>query len=266
MASVKEIHQYIDQIAPFSLQESWDNSGFLVGEGGKQIQRVLCALDITEHVVEEAVQLHAGLIVTHHPVIFHKLSSVTDESRTGAILLQLIAQNLAVISAHTNLDAAQGGVNDALAQALGLQHITPFTSLQTDCYGRSCGLGRMGLRGAKAASEFSAFAEFVRRRLSADGLRCYDAGRPVEKVAVLGGAGADWLLEAAEKGCDTYITSDISHHHWHDAITAQVNLIDAGHFNTEQVIIPVLAKRLAEQFPSVEFICSQRCQQPYSFY
>ena len=123
MATVREIYQYLDGLAPFSLQMEFDNAGFLVGRGERAVSKILVSLDITEEVAEEAAELGAELIVSHHPVIFRPAKSVTDGDPDGRVLLALAEHRIAAICAHTNLDAVAGGVNDALAQKLGLVQI-----------------------------------------------------------------------------------------------------------------------------------------------
>ena len=126
MATVKEIYEFINSVAPFDIQEGFDNAGFLVGRKKQEVTRILVALDITGEVAEEAARLGAELIVAHHPVIFNPVKSVTDETLTGQVLLALAEQKIAAICAHTNLDAALGGVNDCLAEALELKTCDPL--------------------------------------------------------------------------------------------------------------------------------------------
>jgi dinuclear metal center protein, YbgI/SA1388 family len=257
LATVKEIYNFIDTIAPFSTQMSFDNAGFLVGHEQSSAHCVLCALDVTEAVIEEAVALQAELIVSHHPVIYSPYKQITDQNRMGKFLLRLIECGIAVISAHTNLDISLGGVNDALAQKLELQDISAFDQN---------GLGRIGIRNKETPVAMAEFVEFVKTQLTVDALRCYDAGRPVERIAVLGGSGGENVEAAAKLGCDTYVTSDVKHSQYLEAISCGINLIDAGHFKTEDVIIPVLVKQLEKAFPAVEFFRSEACAQPYLSY
>ena len=123
MATVREVYQYLDGLSPFSIQMDFDNAGFLVGRGEQSADKILVALDITEEVAAEAARLGAGLIVSHHPVIFHPVRAITDSDPTGRLLLMLAEQKIAAICAHTNLDAVSGGVNDALAAKLGLEEL-----------------------------------------------------------------------------------------------------------------------------------------------
>lgn len=254
MAAVKDIYAFLDKKAPFSFQMSFDNAGFLVGRGGQAVGRLLISLDITEEVADEARDLDCGLIVSHHPVIFHPAKSVTDETPTGRTLLALAENHIAAICAHTNLDVAAGGVNDALALALGLTEIGP---LGAD------GIGRVGaVEGERTTADFAAF---VKTALCANGARFVDAGRPVRRVAVGGGACADMLPDALKKGCDTFVTSDVKYNGFLDARDLGVNLIDAGHYPTENVVCPVLARWLREAFPDVEVLISARHREVFSY-
>ena len=144
MATVREIYQYLDGLAPFSLQMEFDNAGFLVGRGERAVSKILVSLDITEEVAEEAAELGAELIVSHHPVIFRPAKSVTDGDPDGRVLLALAEHRIAAICAHTNLDSVAGGVNDALAQKLGLVQIEQLHQDGVDGSGRPYGIGRVG--------------------------------------------------------------------------------------------------------------------------
>ena len=257
MATVREIYQYLDNLAPFALQMDFDNAGFLVGRGDRQVKKILVSLDITQEVAEEAGELGAELIVSHHPVIFHPARSVTDADPDGRVLLALIEKGIAAICAHTNLDAVHGGVNDALAQRLGLVQIEQLHQDGTDPAGRPYGIGRVGNTAGipRYAPEFAAF---VKEALGANGVRYVDARRPVRRVAVGGGACADMLRDALALGCDTFVTADVKYNGFLDAKALGVNLIDAGHYPTEQVVVPVLAKWLADGFPQVEVVETTR--------
>ena len=144
MAVVRDIYESIDKIAPFDTQEGFDNAGFLVGHGDREVRRLLVALDITPEVAAEAVGRGAELIVSHHPVIFHPVKSVTDATVTGRVLMALLEGGVAAICAHTNLDAAHGGVNGCLAQALELSDTGQLRQAGEDALGRPYGIGRVG--------------------------------------------------------------------------------------------------------------------------
>lgn len=254
MATVKDVYNLLNEKAPFEIQMDFDNAGFLVGRGDREVKKVLVSLDITQEVVEEAQRFGAGLIVAHHPVIFHPVRSVTDESPTGRILLQLMENGIAAICAHTNLDAVAEGVNDALARKLGLSEIGQLKQDGVDWQGRPYGIGRTG---TVKAMPLSGFTHFVKHILGAGGIRVVDAGKPVHKVAVGGGACADMMGDALAQGCDTFVTADVKYNAFLDAAALGLNLVDAGHFPTENVVCPVLLNWLAKDLPEVEVALSQ---------
>ena len=225
-----------------------------MGRGDKEVHTILVALDITEAVVDEAVQMGAELIVSHHPVIFFPAKHITDQDPTGSRLLALLEHNIAAICAHTNLDSAPGGVNDALAQALGLEQIGPFSEN---------GLGRTGVISGAPSAE--TFAVRVKERLGANGVRFVDGRRPVRKVAVGGGACGDMISTAVACGCDTFVTSDLKYHEFQDAEMLGLNLIDAGHYPTENVVCPVLADWLQKGFSDLQIYLSYRHHEVFSY-
>lgn len=227
----------------------FDNSGFLFGRETASVTKALLALDVTSAVVDEAIELGAELILSHHPLIFSPLKSVTDEK-----LLRLAQHQIGVISMHTNLDIAQGGVNDALMAALGAE-----VQGGLDEYG----CGRVGkLEKAMPMEEFLPFCKAV---LKTAGLRYYDSGRQVSQLAVMGGSGGDSLETAYRLGCDSYLTADIKYHQFLEAQELGINLIDGDHFCTENLVIPVLAQRLRAAFPEIEFTISKRHHQVIRF-
>ena len=256
MADVRDIYRFMDRIAPFHTQEDFDNAGFLVGRGDREVNKILVALDITGEVAEEAARWGAELIVAHHPVIFNPVKSVTDESPVGRVLLELAEHKIAAICAHTNLDAAHGGVNGCLARTLELSDIGQLCQTGVDEKGRPCGIGRTGTvrRPGLSAAEYAAF---VKEKLGSACVRFVDGGRPVSKVAVGGGACGSMLEDALAQGCDTFVTADLKYNQFLDARALGLSLLDAGHFPTENVVCAPLARRLAKEFPQVEVMVSQ---------
>lgn len=246
MKTVQDIFETLCQAAPLELQMDFDNSGFLLGHGDQPVKKALLALDVTDAVIDEAIRECAGLIISHHPLIFHPLRSVTDHSPEGRRVLRLIENRIAVISMHTNLDIAPGGVNDVLLRTLGAE---PEDAVDPE------GCGRIGT--LPAPMPMAEFLPLCKERLQSRGLRYYDAGRPVQRLGVLGGAGGDELHFAFEKGCDTYVTADVKYHIFLEAAELGVNLIDADHFCTENPVIGDLARRLREAWPETEFVVSR---------
>ena len=255
MATVNDIYAQLCALAPLELQMDFDNSGFLLGHGGQTVRKALLALDVTTEVVDEAIALGAELIISHHPVIFNAVKAITDGSPDGAKLLRLIENRVAVISMHTNLDIAQGGVNDVLLAALGA---SSEGALDKD------GCGRVGA--LKEAMPMPEFMSLCKVALGTGGLRYYDSGRAVRQIAVMGGSGGDCVRDAFNLGCDTYVTADIKYHQFLEAKELGLNLIDADHFGTENPVIPTLADLLSAHFDDVQFIVSKRHRQVVSFF
>ncbi len=262
MTTVGEVFSYLQEKAPFELQADFDNAGFLVGREAAAVSKILVALDATESVVEEACELGAQLIVTHHPVIFGPVQAVTDQTVAGRVLLALAELRIAAICAHTNLDAVEGGVNDALALRLGLTNIQLLKQDGVDRQGRPYGIGRVGYVSEQPLYDF---AMAVKRLLGANGLRLVAGERPVRKVAVGGGACSDMVQDVLAQECDTFITSDVKYHHFLEARALGINLVDAGHFPTENVVCPVLRDWLAQRFPQVSVSISQYHREVFSY-
>ncbi|MCI9392439.1 MAG: Nif3-like dinuclear metal center hexameric protein [Oscillospiraceae bacterium] len=241
MASVHDIEQALYELAPRELAAEWDNVGLLAGRRDRAVHKVLVSLDVTAAVAEEARQWGAELIAAHHPVIFHPVKRVTDQDPAGEILLRLAEHGIAAVCMHTNLDAAQGGVNDALAAALQLEEVAPLEG--------GGGIARTG-RLPRPVS-VPDFLCAVQEALGAGGLRCTDGAKPISRVAVGGGACGEFLWAAAAAGCDAFVTADVKYNQFLDAAALRLTLVDAGHFPTEDVVCPVLARHLSERFPEL---------------
>ena len=207
-------------------------------------------------VCREAAEKGADLLVTHHPLIFHAPKSVTDETDVGRSILFLARHGICAVNAHTNLDCAPGGVNDALAAALGLEDPGPL--------GDPEGLCRMGTLAKEMP--LHQFAQHVCRCLGANGVRYADAGRPVRRVAVGGGACGDYESYAIAAGCDTFVTSDLTYHTFLDAPGKGINLLDAGHFPTEDPVCARLVAYLQEQFPQLTVMKSTSHREVIQYY
>ena len=255
MTTVNDILAFLNTVAPPEMKTDWDNVGLLCGSGNAPVQKILIALDPFEHVCQEAANWGADLLVTHHPLIFRPVNSVTDSCDTTRSIILLCRHGISAINAHTNLDCAPGGVNDVLAQTLGLRDIRVIRPSGEDAQGRPWGLLRMGDVKEQTLSDFMAH---VKEALGCKGLRYTNSGKPVRKVAVGGGSCADGLLDALEAGCDTFVTADVKYNSFWDAKFTGINLIDAGHFCTENPVCAYLAEKVAEAFPQVEVKISEK--------
>lgn len=246
MPTVHEIEEELFLLAPRDLAASWDNVGLLVGEPDREVGRVLVALDVTPDVVREAVHGAYDLIVAHHPVMNvhwheHEMQTLRADTRLGRLLMELVKNGVSVICMHTNLDAAQGGVNDTMAARLGLDEV--------ELLGDEEGVGRIGV--LPAPMTLMEFLSLVRKRLRPNGIRFAAGGKNVRRVAVGGGACGDFFIKAIARDCDTFVTADVKYNQFLDASAQGLNLIDAGHFPTEDVVCPILIGRLEERFPGL---------------
>ena len=233
MAKVKDFYGYLNSIAPFETQEDWDNSGMLVGDMDADVKKAAFVLDITHEEIKKAKAIGADLIISHHPVIFNPIKSVTR----GSVPYELVASSINALCCHTPLDIADGGTNDSLAKLLGIE----VTRTEDPIL-------RLGTVEPTTAENL---AGKIAKTLNTK-VRYADAGRKIEKIAICTGAGCS-LIEAAGE-IDAFITGDASHHNFLDCIQAGITLIAAGHYETEIVVVPVLVKKLQAQFPDIEII------------
>jgi len=245
MTPLCEIEAFLAALAPPALAEDWDNTGTLV-RCADAVDAVLCALDVTPEVVREAQEKGCGLIVSHHPVIFHPLKRLSAYN----VPALLVCAGISVISLHTNLDKAAGGVNDALCERLGLTDVSPFAE----------GLGRVGTLPAPMTPE--ALARYVSARLSAP-VRFASADKEIRRTAVVSGSGGEFAVEAAQAGAGCLITGEAGHHDAWDALAAGVTLMAATHFGTEQFIADVLARRIGAAFPALRVLRSTADRDPF---
>lgn len=255
MTTVQDILEFVETLAPTELKMEWDNVGLNCGSRSATVKKVLLALDPFEHVCQEAVQWGADLLVTHHPLIFQPIPMVTDDAAITRGLMELVRHNISHICAHTNLDCAPGGVNDALASVLGLINVEPLGAY-----------GGMMRCGEVKEQPLETFLGFVKDKLHCDGLRYVDGGKPVRKVAVGGGSCSDGLYDAICAGCDTFITSDVKYNGFWDAKEQGLSIIDAGHFHTENPVMTVLAAKISAQFPEIQVKISETHADCMKFY
>ena len=243
MATVQDVFACINSFAPFAEALDFDNPGLLAGDGEQDVKIALLALDITPSVVKEAVQKGAQLIVSHHPVIFAPLRKLKKDS-----VPWLLAQyDLSAICAHTNLDMAPNiGVNVALSQALGMENcqgICPHAS------GFEAMVGNL-----PEAMEPHDFAHYVKKVLHCGCVRFVPGNRKVKTVGICSGAGADYLEPALAAGADAFVTGEVKHHQFLLARELGATLVEGGHFYTETVVLPMLAKKLEDAFPQVHWL------------
>lgn len=231
MKTVSDILNILYGWAPPETAMDFDNVGLLVGEPDTPVSRIVTALDCTPDVIRSADENGANLIVTHHPLIFHPLKRLTGADRTQSLAIELLRRRIALISMHTNLDAAEGGVNACLAHALGLADacVLPGTD----------GIVRIGT--LPCTESAGAFLARVKDALRIPSVRFTGNARTVHRAAVGGGACADYRSAVLAAGCDAFVTSEIKHHEWLEFDGSPMLLIDAGHFATEYPVVSALA-------------------------
>lgn len=264
MTTVNEIFEFLNAFAPVELKMDFDNVGLLVGSSSATVNKAVIALDITDEVIDEAIELGAQLIISHHPLIFHAQKSILSDDPLGRRIIKLIKHDISAICMHTNLDIANGGVNDALMEALDARVTGILELTGKDESGNELGCGRVGE--LESDVPLSSFLKMCKEALDCNGLRFYDAGIPVRRLAVMGGSGGDCVALAKSLGCDTYVTADIKYNCFLDAKALAINLIDADHFCTENVVVPVLYEKLSQGFADVSFFVSQTHDKTVSFF
>lgn len=250
MTTAGEIFEFLKLLAPLELQMDFDSAGFLVGGLDRPVGKALLSLDATSEVIDEAVGIGAELIITHHPLIWNPMKRLTDSDITQRRVMTLAENRISLISMHTNLDIADGGVNDVLLDLLGAELVSALDE---------GGCGRVGLM--REPTDMAHFLPFCKAALKTNGLRYYDSGRPVERLAVMGGSGGGSVERAYTLGCDTYVTADIKYDQFLTARELGINLIDGDHFCTENPVIYALRDRLRLAFPELKFeISGIHCQ------
>jgi dinuclear metal center YbgI/SA1388 family protein len=362
----RDIIERIYELAPRILIDSWDNTGLQLGREDKEVSKVLLTLDLTREAVNDAINHNVDMIITHHPVFFDKIKSLTANSNKGKVIYDIIKNDIVVLSAHTNLDVCIGGVNDVLANLFELNDISilkktyqeklfklvvyvpddyservrdaisnegagwignyshctynlkgigtfmpregtnpfigstgkleevketrietivkesivknvidkmieahPYEEVAYDIYplvnaGKAYGYGRIGY--LKEEIDLKTFANTVKDKLNCNDIRVYgDLNKRIRKVAVCGGSGGDFVEEAKRKGADVYITGDIKYHTGQLSKELDMVIIDAGHYNTERIILPYLKGYLEKIFnKDIEVIISDINSAPYT--
>lgn len=257
MITVNQVYEAMQAIAPLELAESWDNPGLLVDCGG-QMHRVLAALDITPEVVAEAAAKQCEMIVSHHPVIFDPLKKIGPQD----VPFQLVQAGISAICMHTNLDAAEGGVNEVLAGIFGMQDWEVFAD----------GCGRVGEVDPITVPELARKAQTVLggrcnrpRSGPAVQVKFADTGRTVKRLAVISGAGGSMFEDALAVGADCLLTGEANHHAAIDAVRLGLSLVAAGHYATEFPVCAAIADRLRTAFPELEVRVSGENRDPFTY-
>ena len=238
----------LERFAPLPLQESWDNAGLQVGLTETEVSGALLCLDVNEKMVDEAIRKGCNLIVSHHPLLFRGLKTISDLTDVQRTVMKAIQQGIAVISMHTNMDNAKGGVNFRIAQKLGLTDVQFFASKLVD--GQEAGSGVIGsFAEAMAADDF---VLAVKKAFDVECAMCNELlRRPIKKVAICGGAGDFLLDEALKAGADAFITGEM-HYHQYFGYEQRIQICVIGHYQSEQYTAEVFEEIINEACPDVK--------------
>ena len=245
MHTVQHFCQFLEAFAPHRLSEEWDNVGLLVGDRTRAAAKVMTCLTVTPESVKEAIDKQADLIVTHHPLPFRPLKRITADNVTGAMLLELVEHKIAIYSPHTSFDSAKDGINQRLAEGLGIVEPQPLEPIEGDA--DQLGSGRYG----KLAQPIplSEFVAHVKQFLTLDGLHYVGTNeQTVSKVAVACGSAGQFLRNAKRQGCDCMVTGETNFHTCLEAKADSVALVLPGHFASERFALEVLASLLSQEF------------------
>ena len=261
MIKVNNIIKEMELLAPTYLKEDFDNVGLMVGDKNKEVKKVLLALDCTLKVIEEAKKENVELIITHHPLIFKRPSSITTDTLQGKKIIELIKNDISLYSSHTNLDSVENGLNDTIVSILGFDN---FKILEKNKRDDKAGLGR--IVSLNESIQLEDLISKIKKSLNINNLRVVKGKDKVNKIAIINGSGQDFIGKAVALGADCIITGDTTYHFASDYKEMEISILDVGHFASEQITFFNVMENLKGKFKDVEFITSTVEEDPFSFY
>ena len=255
---IKEVLSALERFAPLPLQESWDNAGLQVGLTETEVSGALLCLDVNEKIVDEAIQKGCNMVVSHHPLLFRGLKTISDLTDVQRTVMKAVQKGVCVISMHTNMDNAKGGVNYKMAEKLGLRDVQFLAPKMVD--GVESGSGVIGELPEAQASD-----DFVLAVKKAFGVECAMCNellrRPVRKVALCGGAGDFLLDDALKAGADAFITGEM-HYHQYFGYEQQIQICVIGHYQSEQYTTEIFRDIIEKECPGVRTCIAETCTNP----
>ncbi|MBP3425776.1 MAG: Nif3-like dinuclear metal center hexameric protein [Rikenellaceae bacterium] len=255
---IEDITRVLEEFAPLAYQESYDNSGLIVGRGDTEVSSAVVCVDATEAVIDEAVRLGAGLVISHHPIIFGGLKRLNSSCYVERVVEKAIREGVALYACHTNLDSTDGGMSHRVAEMLGLENLHMLESLP-----KGNGFGVVGTLAEEI--EVVEFIRKVRNVLNVGAVRySQPASRTVRRVAVCTGSGGSLLGEAVAAGADVYVSADFKYNHFLDA-TGLVTIVDAGHFETEYCAINLICEVISKKIPTFALHKSKESHNPINY-
>lgn len=227
---LKDIIAIIEDNYPLELAYDWDNVGLFYGDIEKDIKKVLVTLDITSDVIEQAIEMDADLVLSHHPVVIGGINKLSDASMVSDVIINAVKNDIAIYSAHTNMDTAKNGINQKLAELFDLEDIVV---MENDKPYEDCGLGRVG--NLKNEMSLSDFCDLVKNKLNTPFVRVCGEERKVRRIALASGSCSEYVPQAIKKGADVIVTADMKYHNCIEYVYDGIAIVDAGHFPTENI-------------------------------
>lgn len=260
--AVHELTEYLESIAPIQLQEAYDNSGLIVGNPAMEIKGVLCSLDCTEAVIQEAIDLKCNVVVSHHPILFYGLKKINGSHYVEKALIKAIKNDIALYAIHTNLDnVLTHGVNEKIAQRIGLKNLEILKPKDNQMMIGSGVLGEF----KKPVGSYD-FLDSLKVRMQCHTIRHSAIIKPmVQRIAICGGAGSFLIREAISKGADLFLTADLKYHEFFES-NDQIILADIGHFESEQFTIELLYGLISQKFRNFATHCTKINTNPIQYY
>lgn len=262
MKKVKDIIKIMEQFAPKMLKEDFDNVGLMVGDKEKKVEKILLALDCTLDVIEEAKDKKIDLIITHHPLIFRKPNSITNDTLIGKKIIELITNDISVYSSHTNLDSAEKGLNETIVNILGYES-EELLEVNKRARNSNEGLGRI-IR-LEDSIQLEDLMKTIKEKLNIKSLKVVRGCENVKNIAVINGSGSDFFEKAYQKGADCIITGDTTYHYASDYKEMGVSIIDTGHFSSEWIVFIEVINKLKDKLQDIEILISTKSEDPYTF-
>lgn len=257
--------EHLEQFAPAWLAEPWDNVGLLVGDAEQSVRRIMTTLTVTPKVVDEAVEAKVDLLVAHHPLPFHPTKRLTSDTTSGRMLLRLVRHGVAIYSPHTSFDSCRAGINQRLAETLGLDQIEPLVIKPApEENDDPLGIGRLGqLPKQLTLDELAVQAKQIFRATHVQVIG--PGSKPVAKVGLACGAAGGFLETAIGRGCDCFITGETNFHTCLEAEAREIGMILLGHYPSERFALKQLAEELSETFPQLTITASREDRDPVRF-
>ncbi len=250
-----DIIKYLESLFPKENAYDWDNVGIQVGTLNIEAKRVLVTLDVTKEVVKEAIDKKVNMIISHHPLLFNPLDKIIFDTPRGWIIKNLVKHNITVYSAHTNYDTTDGGMNDEFSNLLEMKNVKLLDEID-----------KIGRYGTIEKMHIIDFISFLKDKLDIESVKVIgNDDKIVETVGISGGSGSKHMYQAKMRGCNCYLTGDITYHTALDAVGMGITLIDIGHY-AEKIFVKAIIRILSQQFKEVQFLASEVDTNPYKNY